>query len=635
MQIKYFSRDATVCRKRALSRWLLLFLSFVLLLPAVSSADDPLEAAWQEFIKAPATSLQDLQPALDNFIQTEHQYHIRNATIYSLALLEMAARPALPEKLGNFLTRAAITISPDYAFPETALCKLLYAQQDYRASFSSLRLAIGKFKNNPQENFYASTFAWLAIAFTAIALFTLATLLLTLKYYRAFGEMGRLKLNRQGNVALLVTTVVIVLLVILVPTFLGGLLLLAAAISLLTTRRDTIALALLLATLLVVPLAYEKGMTSLLALDSSFLRAARQTASGLATSTDRGEPEADSGSRRPASNQSQLLLQLFNQAENARLRGEYTQAEIFLDKIIAEKIELGAVYNNLANLYLLQKKAAPAEAAYLKACDLEKESGIPFYNLSQAYIRQSFDLEKSSRALEQAFRLSPELNQGPNPDLNQTSASRQNEADLIFMPLPVNIYHRFADSQPGKETFLPEFLHRVLFPGATSHIYYALILLFLGGLLLQAKRAPANRRLCAQCGRLFYPTRKLKNSECPACRLGRLPAATLLLHGEGNEDKPLHEERVIPLLVRIGNITIPGFYQFFTGNLFIAIGLLLPLVLWCYNFLICRTGIMESFPPSTAWLTMVFPILLWSLSLSTLAWAHFRRGRRRGTESKA
>ena len=606
-------------------QWLPTLLLLILMWPATCRGDDLLGDAWQEITQAPETSIQFLEPALDHFIRKQRQNHIKNATIYSLALLEMAARPNLKEDVKTLLTTASITISPDYSFPETALCKLLFKQQHYLESWFRLVRAGKKFQTNSQENLYASTFFWLAATFTPLALFFLVTLLMTVKYYRAFCEMGRIKLNRRGNFTLLTITAAVSVIIVLVPAPLLGLLLLTSGISLLMTKRDAIISALLLSILLIVPLAYEKGMTSLLALDSSFLKAARHTASGLYDETD--QPLL----REPATNRSQLVLQLFSQAEAARLRKEYAKAGIFLEKIIHDKIELGAVYNNLANLYLLQDRPEKTEDLYALAIKLEKTSGVPYYNLSQTYIRQSFDLEKSLQALEQALKLSPDLNQSPVGDQDNRELEQPDNMKLIFMTLPKNFYRRYADSQPDKDIFIPAFLRHILFPGAGSGLYFTIILLSLGGLLYQVKRAPANRRICTLCGRLFYPTRKQKEKSCPACRLSNQPTIATLL---GNfEPQPDPGNRPLTLMLTAGGILLPGFYPFITGNIFIAIGLLLPTLLWFYNLLIIQTGIMGPFPPSTTWLTLILPILIWSINLVILVLMHYQQQRQNSSRS--
>ena len=600
---------------------LLALLFLVLLWPATSRGSDRLEAAWQEVIHPPRTSVHSLAPAINRFIQRQRQNHINNATIYSLALLEMAAKPDLKEDVKTLLTTAAVSISPDYSFPETALCKLLFRQHHYLKSLFSLARACKKFQTNPQESLYASTFFWLAAAFAPLALFFFVSLLMTVKYYRAFCEMGHLKLNRQGSFTLLAVTATSAVIIILVPAPLLGLLLLAGGLSLLATRRDAITLTLLLSTLLIVPLAYEKGMASLLTLDSSFFKAVRHTTSGLYNETD------EATLRQPATNQSQLALQLFSQAESARLRGEYAKAEIFLEKIITDKIELGAAYNNLANLYLMQGKPEKTEALYRHAIELEKTSGIPYYNLSQTYIRQSFNLEKSSQALEQAFKLDPALNQPRTDDKElDKELDKRSDIKLIFMALPNNFYRHYADSQLDKSTFLPEFFRRILFPGAGSGIYFTLTLLSLIGLIYMAKRAPANRKICILCGRLFHPARKQKEKSCPSCRLANQPAASDIFRNiidkRGRSKSPLSTT-----ILSVGGALLPGFYSFISENIFIAISLLLPTLLWLYNILICQTGIMEPFPPSTPWLNLILPLLIWSINLVVLTLTRRRQQR--------
>lgn len=590
-------------------------LFIILLHPATGFGSDPLKTVWQELTLAPRISSQTLEPAINKFLQQQRHNRINNATIYSLALLEMAALPNLKDEVKRTLTTASIAISPDYSFPETALCKLLFQQQRYFASLSSLFRASRKFTKNPQESFYASTFFWLALAFTPLALFLLISLLIMLKYYRAFNEMGHIKLNRKGNLTLLALTIIIALLVMVFQAPLIGLLVLAGSLSLLTTRRDTIIFSLLIATLLIVPLAYKKGMASLLALDSSFFKAARHTTSGMTNIDD------ETILNQPATNQSQLVLQLFYQAEAARRRGEYATAEIFLEKIITNKVEIGAVYNNLANLYLLQKKDDSTIAYYQKASRLEKNSAVPYYNLSQLYIKVSFDLEKSTQALEMAYKIDPDLNQDPEgirePDIKDSTK-------LIFMPLPDNVYRRFADSQPEKKTFLSEFLSQILLPGSTETIYYILIVLSLSSTLFMVKQAPGNRRLCSLCGCLFYPTRKLKSTNCPACRQKNLPTTASTL--EKTISKTGHTKlKPFTLILHLGNIILPGFHQFMSGNIFLAFSMFLALLFWIYNFFICQTGIMTPFPPSTLWLTLVFPLLLWIINFTVLTLAHYRK----------
>ena len=603
---------------RTIKQCLLVLLFLAFMGPVSSRGSDHLETAWQEIIQAPKTSVQFLAPAINHFIQRQRQNHISNATIHSLALLEMATQPDLNEDVKTLLTTAAIAISPNYSFPETAWSNLLFQQQHYLKSLFSLARSCKKFRTNPQESLYTSTFFWFAAAFASLALFFSISLLMTIKYYRAFCEMGRLKLNRQGSFTLLAVTAISAVIIILVPAPLPGLLLLAGGLSLLVSRRDAITLTLLLSTLLIVPLAYEKGMTSLLALDSSFFKAARHTASGLYNKSD------ETILRQPATNQSQLALQLFSQSESARLREEYAKAAIFLEKIITDKIELGAVYNNLANLSLLQGKPEGTEALYRQAIKLEKTSGIPYYNLSQTFIRQSFDLAKSSQALEQAFKLDPSLNLAPT---DNEEFDKQSNIKPIFMALPDNFYRRYADSQPGKNIFLPEFLSRILFPGAGSSLYFTLIILSLGGFIYLAKRAPTNRMICIRCGRLFHPAQEQKEKCCHSCRLNRQSTTSALLVNAAV--KPSRSgNRLWTLMLTVGGVLLPGFYPFITGNIFIAISLLLPALLWVYNILICQTGIMDPLPPSTSWLTLILPLLIWSINLVVLALMHFRRQRR-------
>lgn len=334
-------RPGTACSIVLLSMILLLF---VQILPTEVRADSKLQDAWQEIISQQPPSCDSLKPAVDRFINIQQQSNIENISIYSLALIQMAADDKLSPVVKETLTTAAIRISPEYSFPETALCKLMFEQHRYPTSLKSLFRALKKFQSNPLESLYASTFFWLALAFTPLALLFLLSLILSIKYYRAFCDKGNINLSNQGRLITVLISLVVAFLIIVLPAPLLGLLILSVSLALLATRNDIIALLLLVASLIIVPLAYEKGMASLLALDSSFFKAVRSSTSNIDTESN------EAYLTQPATNQSQLVLQLFTQAEAARRRREYAKATIFLEKIIANRIKIGAVYNNLANL---------------------------------------------------------------------------------------------------------------------------------------------------------------------------------------------------------------------------------------------------------------------------------------------
>lgn len=600
-------------------------LSAFILLWALSNptgcwANTTIKEAWQGVILAPTTSVKTLQPALNQFTDKQRQNNIKNASIYSLALINMAEEKGLSPSVKELLTTTAIAISPSYSFPETAYSKLMFRQHRYLTSLISFFKAVKKFQRNPLESLYASTFFWLAVAFTPLTLLFFSALFFSVKYYRAFCEMGWLKLSRKGGLTTLCTALAAAILFITVPAPLPSLLLLAIALALLATRRDIITLSLLVTALLIVPLAYEKGMASLLALDSSFFKAARSSSSGVRNQNGKGDEF-----RLPATNQSQLTLQLFSQAESAHQRQEYAEAEIFLKKIISHKIEIGAVYNNLANFYFLQGNYEESELLFIKAGKLEKKSGVPYYNLSRTYIQQNFDLEKSSKALELAFKRDPSLSIIQTTDDNR-KPTLQTETKLIFMSLPDNFYRRYADAQPGKEIYLPEFLQRILFPRANRSLYFALVIFSICSLLYLLRKTPGNRRICSDCGHLFHPIQKLKEKQCPVCYLNTQSQKHSLLNTleETPNRQPVSMSTIS--LATIGAL-LPGFYQLIAGNLLIAAALMIPTTIWLYNFIIFQTGIMAPFPPSSSWLNTVFPGIIWLTNFIVLTFLIiFRHG---------
>ncbi len=594
------------------------------------SADIELNHLWQNIIETTTASPDSLQTAINRFVSSQKQSDIKNATLYSLALLKLTTQKNLSPENKDILASAAITISPDYSFPETAYSKLMFRQHRYPASITSFCRAVKKFQNNPLESLYTSTFFWLAAVFTPLTLVFFFALFLSIKYCRAFCEMGSLYLSQKGGLVILLGSLTAALLIIIVPAPMIALLLLTVTIALLATRRDIVILTILTSALLIVPFAYEKGMASLLALDSSFFKVARLSTSGI------NIPKTDSALRQPATNQSQLALQLFSQAESARLRQEFSQAEVFLEKIISNKIEIGAVYNNLANIYLLQGKAKNSEEMFIKAANLEKSSGIPYYNLSRAYIQLNFDLKKSSQALDMAFKRDPSLtiDNDDDNDENNLSATLRNRNKLIFMSLPDDFYRRYADAQPGKDIYLPEFLHHLIFPGAGRTLYLILVILTIGSLFYLGRQAPANRRICSECGRLFHPVQKLKEKQCPVCYLKKQSQTGSQLKNMADRAK---RGTISPANIcrTIAGALLPGFYPTLTGNTYIAISLMLPTILWLYNFLICQTDIMAPLPPSSEWLINVAPCLIWTANLIVLIVIIIRRQRQNPLSQKA
>ncbi|MBN2706748.1 MAG: hypothetical protein JXR89_09950, partial [Deltaproteobacteria bacterium] len=171
----------------------LLLWSGLVLVPAAQA--NVLDKAWRQVIDSTSATLPDLEKSLEDFISTKKSLAIKNATLYSLALIEMAKQKSSEPGASTLLTKAAVQVSPDYAFPETALCKLFFHQGHYQESLRRLFAATRKFQSNPQESFYAATFLWLALAFIPFTLAILMTTIMAARYFRTFSEMGRIKLK--------------------------------------------------------------------------------------------------------------------------------------------------------------------------------------------------------------------------------------------------------------------------------------------------------------------------------------------------------------------------------------------------------------------------------------------------------
>ena len=585
-------------RKRFLA--VLLFLALFLAAPASGRADNTrLEATWHKLIRTPMLTVIGIRPALADFVRARTTSYLSRskAELYARALLELADRQKVPVPVKIELLKASCEVAPWLAEPPTRLCQVLFSRGSYLESFDFFWQAGRNFLLNRSNKHYIRALTWLGAAFLGLALLILTTLLLAGKYFKAIAELARYKINRTGNLVILCGGLLAGALVAFIPTPLPGLLLLAFIISLLAVREDKLMLAIILAISLVVPYAYEQGMLALLAQGTPALDLSAAPAESRAPGNrDRREKETNSLTHR--------TLQLYTQAESARLQGNYQLATRNLETIVSSKIRLAAIYNNLGNLYLLLDQPEKSIAMYQEAIKLDPGTGAPYFNLSQAYLRSSFDLEKSALALAMALKKSPELNR----EINNPEVGQQNVMNLIFMPLPYDFYRRYACSLPEIRNIQSDFLGKILFPKAEPISYYLFVLITLGAVLVLLWRDPDDHQLCIVCGRLFHLPRAIRKQKlCPFCRPGLL----------GRRHSPTRMNSYLDLLTTIGAI-LPGFYPFMTNRRLLAFCFFIPLLLWVYNLLICETGIMALFPPSTNWVKLFLPAVIWASSLILL-----------------
>ena len=576
---------------------LLLFLAFLLAAPAPGRADTTLKASWQKLLRTPRLTVIGIRPALADFIRARTtSYLSRSETeLYAQALLELANQPKVPIPVKIEILTASCEIAPWLPEPPTKLCQILFSRGNYLESFSFFWQACQNFVLNRNHKHYIRALSWLGAAFLSLSLLTLVTLLLAGKYFKAIAELARYKLNQTGTLALLCGGLLAGALIVFIPSPLPGLLLLAFMLSLMAVREDKLMLAIVLATTLIAPYAYEQGMLALLA---------QGTPSLELTNIPASSPAKTSSDQNKVGDLTHRTLELYTQAESARLQGNYQMAAEALEKIIASKIRLAAIYNNLGNLYLLLNQPEKSIRMYQEALKLDSSTGTPYFNLSQAYLRSSFDLEKSALALERALRKSPELNR----EINNPEVGQQNVMNLIFMPLPYDFYRRYACSLPEIRTIKSEFLSKVPFPKAEPLSYYLFVLITLGAVLVLFWKDPDNQQLCLACGRLFHLPQAIRRQKlCPFCRPGLM----------GRQHSPSKMNSYLDLLTTIGAL-LPGFYPFMTNRRIVAFCFFVPLLLWIYNLLFCETGIMAPLPPATNWVRLFLPAIIWGASLILL-----------------
>jgi len=577
---------------------ILLFLVMLLSFAAPSRAASPLTAAWQKLVHTPMLTVIGVRPALADFLSVRATSFIsRSETeLYALALIEISERSRVPQPVKIELLKAACEIAPWFTPPPTKLCQLLFRKGNYFTSFEYFLQACRNFFLNRSDKYYIKALSWLGAAFLSLALLAFITLLLAGKYFKAVIEASRYKLERTGNLVLLGGGLLASLLIVIIPAPLPGLLLLAFVLALLMIREDKIMLALVLASTLIAPFAYEQGMLALLAQGTPVLDLSTLSDNNLQANKKTPGPKPGGLTHK--------ILQLYTQAESARLQGNYRIAARNLETIINTNIGIASIYNNLGNLYLMLDQPEKSIRMYKQALELDSSTGTPYFNLSQAYLKVSFDLEKSAIALATALKKSPELNR----EIGRPEVGHQNTMNLIFMPLPYDFYRRYACSLPEIRGIKSQFLETILFPGAEPLSYYLFVLITLGALLVLIWKDPDNQQLCLVCGRIFHIPRTIRRQKlCPFCRPG--------LMGRHRETAGTHS--YLDMLTTIGAL-LPGFYPFMTNRRLLAFTFFLPLTLWVYNLIICETGIMTLFPPSTNWVKLFLPALIWSVSLILL-----------------
>ncbi len=564
-------------------------------------AETSLEKSWRNLLHTPMLTVIGIRPALAEFIRARSTSYISRseAELYASALLELADRKDIPGPVKIELLKTSCQVAPWFTPPPTRLCQLFFTQGNYLISFNYFTKACQNFFFNRNDKHYIRALSWLGTAFLSLSLLTLVTLLLAGKYFKAVVELARYKFNRTGNLVLLGGGLLASLLVVVVPSPLPGLLLLTFVLSLLVIREDKILLAIILATTLIVPYAYEQGMLALLAKGTPVLDIAIPPGAG----TKPGRLV------RPGHRTNDLthrILQLYTQAEAARMQGNFQVAARSLEAIVATNIRLASIYNNLGNLYLLLNQPEKSIRMYNQALKLDSSTGAPYFNLSQAHLKSSFDLEKSAMALATALRKSPELSR----EISHPEVGQQNVMNLIFMPLPYDFYRRYACSLPEIRGIKAQFLETILFPNADLLSYYLFVLITLGAVLVLIWQDPDNQQLCLVCGRVFHLPRTIRKQKlCPFCRPGLL--------GRNKRQQVTGVHSYLDLLTTIGAL-LPGFYPFMTNRRLLAFAFFIPLLLWAYNLIVCETGIMTLFPPSTNWVKLFLPAVIWGVSLILL-----------------
>ncbi len=578
--------------------------------PTFVSMASMMEESWQDFLQAYSNrNLQEIDNTLNKLLAVRKNSGFANATSYSFALLSLAqdAHDQHDDTGAKTLIDKALNLSPDYSFPYQAESQLYFARKQCFSSLNSCFSGIKILFFNYLERLQLFAGICFVLAFLPLWLFVSIHIILSLKYFWTLRESWERQLDRRSAAIILFVALFSGNVLMYRPSMLlPGLVLLFICFFPFYSFREKICSFILILLLAISPFAYLNGMKIIDSIGTPFFQ------SVMSINFDSYQDGDQQNIIQPQSSVAGQRLQLFSQATVAGKQKKTAAAIMFLEELIRQDHHpKAAIYNNLGNYYYMDNQIDAAISAYKKAIEIDPSSGIYHYNLSHAYIRESFSLTQSEASFIQAWKLSPEI---VNRQL--TKGQNANIPVLIHDPLPWSYTYHFVIKHSLPPGLKDDFFRQYFSPwgGTASYLTFISIIVLIMS-ILWIKMDPSGR-FCPLCGIRFHGIGRT-SAVCPSC---------LYLSRQVVSDSFASKQRkkirsfswLMDGFFFLTGLVVPGTYQLALGETVRGVLMLCGSFVIAGSIILLRGKLLNIalFPPGSVW-WMVIPLLL--LIVSCLA----------------
>ncbi len=588
-----------------------------------STAEKPslasVESAWRNFLQAYKNrNLQEIDSTLYKLLTARKNADFANASSYSLALLALAqqAHERHDETGAGTLIDQAIKLSPGFSFSYQARSQWHFSRNQWLPSLHSCVSGIKSLFSNYQDRLQFFAGLCFIAAFLPLWLLVVTQIILTLKYFRSLRESWERKFNKTTGTALLFIMLLAANALLWRPImFLPGLMLIFTCVFPLYTFKEKLCSLILVALLIISPFAYLNGLKIIDCISSPFFQ------SVMAVNFDYYQKNDKDNISLEQPDETGRSLQLFSLATAAGKEKRISAAISFFEELAGQQQHPeAAVYNNLGNYYYLNNQIESAVAAYKKAISINPHSGIYHYNLSHAYIRESFALAQSEAAFIQAWKLSPEI---INRQLSQEENA--NNPVLVQEPLPWTYVYNFVKKHSLASELKNDFYRQYFSPWSDNICYFTfigIILIILGVIWIKTDTA---ERFCPLCGLKFHGIGRITDA-CPSClHISRQEVSDSFSMRQRKKIRSF--SWLMDGVFIAAGLAVPGTYQIALGQTIRGIMMLCGSFAILSSFALLFRGIVHVsiFPPGSAWWPLVLPLLL----MTILYAANFFSWRRR------
>ena len=563
-----------------------------------------MEKSWQDFLQAYNTrDIQEIDSTLNNLLTARRDVGFANATPYSFALLVLAqdAHDRHDDAGAITLSDQALKLSPGFSFPYQARSQLYFAREQWFSSLKSSLSGLKRVFSNYLERLQLFAGASFVFAFLPLWLFVIVHITLSLKYFRSLRKSWERRFDKKTAAIILFAVLFAANALIYRPTMLlPGLLLLFICFFPFYSFREKFCSFIIMFFLILSPFAYFNGMKIIDNINSPFFQ------SVMAINFDSYKNEDQQHIfQSPASTAGQRL-RFFSQAVIAGKEKRPTAAIAILEQLIRKDPHpTAAIYNNLGNYYYMDNQIEAAISAYRKAIKVDPSSGIYHYNLSHAYIKESFSLNRSEASFIQAWKLSPEI-----VDRQLEKGQNANEAILVHMPLPWSYTYNFVATHSPTAGLKGDFFRIYFSPrgGTAFYLIFMGIVVFI--MSISWIKRDSSGRFCPLCGTWFHGVGRT-SAFCPSC---------LYVSRQSISDSFTTRQRkkirgfswLMDGFFFLIGFVVPGTYQLALGQTVRGVLMLCGSFMITGSFFLLHKRIVTIalFPPGSVWGPLVIPLLL-------------------------